>query len=642
MKADLTAKFDSKKSAYEAIMVPKVESVSAINLNTIEVKFNKAVDSTDATNTANYQIDGGALVGSIALSSDKKTATITLTAPATINTYKTVSVNANAINVDGSTTVYVPAKSQAVYFTDSVAPTLSGVSYSPDGEVLTVKFSETLLSKGTIKVYDENNLEVADETDFSAAGKSITLDTSAGGVNLTNNKSYKIVIVGATDLAGNFFAGNRVETTFKKEKTDTVAPSFSSASVINNKTVRVTFSEAVQANAVTGKVADLSIDGAAPISLTVVDGTPAVAGEATEVSPGVYDVLLSATQLASGAHSVALSNYKDIQGNATATATTKTFQINADTTAASLTKTEVNTTTKVVTLTFNEDVVLGTAAATLITPDNVHISIPAGAFGTVVGNSKQVTVNLSSYVTNPVVGAYQLQVASGSVSDGASTPNTQAYNTSLSLTTDSSKPTVTGVTVQAALGNDTVEVVYSEDMGASATDVNNYLVDGQRVFQSAIFDGDRQTVKLTFKAGAFDVTGNRVLTIENVADAAGNVMNKETRTAVSYSENTKPTIVSATLIDLDTVRVTFSEAGVLNFTGLDDVEFYANGSTTAIAAGTVTPVTGNTKAFDVDFATGSSVTDLSKAIQLKVLSGNNVVDGAGNVLGTTGTINITQ
>ena len=642
------AKNEAMKSALaktvaelEAQMTPEVKSVSAVNLNTIEVKFNKAVDATDATTVGNYTFDGSALVGSVKLSSDKKTATITLTTPVTNKTFKTFSVNNNAINVDGSTTTFIPEVSKALYFEDTTAPVVTELSYSPDGEIVTVKFSETISSLGTIKVYDENNLVVADDSDFSLAadGKSATLDTTSGAANLTNDKSYKVVFVGTTDLAGNNFANNRFESTFKKEKNDTVAPELKSVTYVNNQTVRVAFSEGIKADAA-GKIADISLDNAAiSAGIVVVEGTPSAAGEATLVSPGVYDVLVSTSQLAPGAHTVSINNFKDLQGNAVTTAVSKVFQSNTDSVAATITKTEVAN--KIVTFTFDENVNLGTASATLVTPDGVHHSVAAGAFGTVAGKPNQITVNLGSVVTaSPLAGSYTLKITSGSIVDGATTPNTKAYDATFAMLNDTAKPTVSSVTVQST-DNDTVVVAYNEPMGDSALSLDNYLVDGQKVFKSAIFDGDKQTVKLTLKDDALDISADRILTIQNVTDTSGNVIEKVTRAAVNYNENTNPTIVSATLIDLDTVRVTFSEAGVTGLTtgSTPDFEFYANGSTTAIAAGTVTPVSGNVKAFDIDFASGS-VTDLTKEITLKVLSGNDVVDAAGNKLGTTGSIKV--
>lgn len=624
----------------EGQMTPAVTSVSAVNLNTIEVKFNKAVDSTDATTASNYTFDGSNLEGTVKLSSDKKTATITLDNAVTNKSYKTLSVKKDSINVDGSTTTYIPEASKALYFEDTTAPVVTEVSYSPDGEVVTVKFSETISSLGTIKVYDEKNLVVADESDFELAtdGKSATLDTSSSAANLTNDKSYKVVFVGTEDLAGNNFANNRFESTFKKEKNDTVAPVLNSVTYVNNKTVRVSFSEGIKANA-TGKIADISLDGSSiTAGIVVVDGTPSAAGEATLVSPGVYDVLLSTTQLTPGAHTVNINNFKDLAGNTVTTAVSKVFQTNTDTTAATITKTEVAN--KVVTFTFDETVNLGTASATLISPDGVHHSVASSAFGT-TSKPNQITVNLGSIVTaSPLAGSYTLNIVSGSIVDGATTPNTKAYDAKFALLNDTAKPSVSGVTIQSA-DNDTVVVTYNEPMGDSALNLDNYLLDGQKVFKSAIFDGNKQTVKLSLKDNALDISANRVLTIQNVTDTAGNVIDKVTRAATNYNENTKPTIVSATLIDLDTVRVTFSEANVSGLGGeTPDFEFYANGSTTTIVAGTVTAVSGNAKAFDISFANSAKVTDLTKEISLKVLANNDVVDAAGNKLGTTGTVKV--
>lgn len=581
------------------------------------------------------------MAGTVKLAADKMTATVTLTAPvATNDSYKTFEVVGGSIHADGSTTDTVPAYATSIHFNDTTAPTVTSASYNPDGELFTINFSEPIKTLGTIKVYDENNVEVANDSNFTGVGTStITLDTSAGGVALPDNKTYKVVIVGATDLADNFFANNRVEKTFKKEKTDNVAPTVTSVSVVNSKTVRVTFSEPVQVNPSTGVIGTIQLDAGAANSLKVVP-TPANPGEAKEVTAGtVYDVLLQTTPVAAGAHQVTIAGFKDLQGNPVAAAVVKAFQVNADTTPASITNTEVAN--GVVTFTFNEEVALGTPSATLVTPDNVQLSVGAPAFTAVAPN--KIEVNLSSVVPSPTGGNYTLKIASGSVVDTATPANTQAYQQTFALTADTVKPTVTAVAVQSASvasDNDTVDVTFSEPMDASALDVNNYLLDGQKVFESAIFVNDKQHVQLTLKPGIVDITGNRVLTIQNVKDLAGNTILKVNRPAETYVENVKPLISKAELLGTGKVVVTFSES-VVNVGGATtDLEVYADGSTTAKAI-SIAPQGGtSTTVYEITITGG--VTDLTKPVTLKVLSGNDIEDNAGNVLGTTGTVNVTQ
>ncbi|MBR8659699.1 hypothetical protein [Brevibacillus sp. NL20B1] len=617
----------------------KVESVSAIHLAQFVIKFGAPVDKASATDPASYKFDGAALNGTIVLSSDKKTATVTLATPVTNNTYHTVEVLDSTIKADGSITDYVPAKTEAVLFNDTTKPEVKDSVYSPDGEIYKLTFSEPVKTLGTINVYDENNQVVATQNDFTLASDklSATLDTSASGINLAANKTYRVVMVGAKDLADNFFANNRVEKTFKKEKTDTVAPNVVSVTVVNSTTVRVAFNEAVQVDATTGKVADITVDGGTTTDLKVVDTTPTAVGEAIEVTPGtVFDVRVSNTPL-TGAHTISINNFKDLQGNAVTTPVVKNFQVNADTTPANLTKTEAAN--KVVTLTFDEDVTLGTSpSATLVTPDNVEIAVGSAAFQTVTTNSKQIKVDLSSVVTTPVVGNYQLKIASGSIQDTAATPNTKDYTATFALTADTTKPTVTAVTVQGTYGNDVVVVAYSEDMGASALDVNNYLVDGQKVFESAVFSSNKQTVKLTLKPGVFDITGDRVLTIENVADLAGNKIDKYTGTAETYNENVKPVITKAELLGLDKIVLTFSES----VDNVDDTDFevYTDGASTPQAI-TVAPQGTSDSVYEITLST--AITDLSKEVTLKVLSSNDIVDKpAGNKLATSGKVSVEQ
>ncbi|MFJ9497832.1 hypothetical protein [Brevibacillus centrosporus] len=646
-----------------------VESVSAINLNTVEIVFGTAVDKADAENEANYTVGASTLAAydsnAVAtLSADKKTVTIVFdaAAPFANNAWETIGVPASMINKDGSTTEYIEAYSTAVQFKDSVAPTVKSSNYSPATATLpfTVNFSEAVdFTNATVKVYDADNAEVADyatnAASFSqnASKTNLVLNTSATGVNLPDNATYKMVVMGATDLNGNTFANNRLEVSFKKEKTDAVKPQFASVTVVDNKTVRVTFNEPVVIGA-TGKVADLVLDGAGAVDLKVVTGTPALVGEATEVTAGkVFDVKVAnaarATNgLASGVHSIALSNFADLSGNAEASSVSKVFQAPADAAAPTVSKTEVKRNASnngyLVTFTFNEVVRKdATTAATLLTPDNVSLTLASAQIADGTGD-KEITVDvLDSLIGTAQAGNYQLTIPSGVVEDVYD--NSAALNLPVTLTnaSDPAQPGVATVTVQGAAGNDTVVVQYDKTMGASAAVATNYLLDGQSVFQSAVFtDTAKTTVKLTLKPDVLDLSAFRTLKMVNVKDAKGNDLKAAdaTRPAASYNENVAPTITKAEIVDATHIKLTFSEAllsstattGVVNE---DDFVVTIDGTvaTQTAATSTITDVVSDTTVTLV--LSGAGITDLTKPVVVKAATGNDAVDTNGNAIKTT-------
>ncbi|MGG3962643.1 hypothetical protein ABEV16_12965 [Geobacillus stearothermophilus] len=93
-KAELQKAAQDAKAAYEAALTPKVESVSAIGAKKLEVKFNKAVDTTKAT----FEVKKGSVkvnTETITFNNEKTAAVIELTGKLTAGEY--------TVNVTGLT-----------------------------------------------------------------------------------------------------------------------------------------------------------------------------------------------------------------------------------------------------------------------------------------------------------------------------------------------------------------------------------------------------------------------------------------------------------------------------------------------------------------------------------------------------------
>ncbi|QOK25900.1 Ig-like domain-containing protein [Cytobacillus oceanisediminis] len=636
--AYLLTQVSEVKAAYEAKLAPAVESVSAINLTTVVVAFNKEVDKASAINVANYTVNGSnPAANSVKLNDDKKSVTITVSA-LTNNANARVTVK----DVTDTAGKKVTAFDELVYVSDTTAPTVASTSYSHAANLFTINFSENLATGATslVKVFDQNNVDVtASTTITSPDAKTITVGTSA----LAAGKTYKVVMLGAKDLANNYFAGNKVETTFTTSKTDEVKPTVSSLDVRNNNTVRVTFSEAISVGAA-NKIAELKLDDAAVATtvtkVTSFSSAPEVAGEAVDVygDGKTWDIKVKATGI-SGAAKVTLVNFADLEGNTQDAAFNKLATFAADTAAPVVSSTKVVGSKLYVS--YDEEVAVASAplaanSIQLVTPGNVLKDVSASATISVDATDttgKTVVVDLGSNVAT--AGSYTVKLASGVVSDKATPANSKAYDhvAQFGGSADTGKPTLlmsgTPATIDASAivqsaDNKFVTVTFSEKVDASALNPANYLVNGVAVFENAIFVGDTNVVRLTLKANGISVSGDHQVTVSGVKDLAGNVMDSVT-TIETLNENTPPVAQTLSILNGTTLEVTFSE-GISDTGANADFEVKVNG---AVVTPSNINVSGNKATFTV-----ATLPTLTTPISVKVLDTNDLEDAAGNVVPT--------
>ncbi|SEO04380.1 S-layer homology domain-containing protein [Paenibacillus sp. OV219] len=121
---------------------------------------------------------------------------------------------------------------------------------------------------------------------------------------------------------------------------------------------------------------------------------------------------------------------------------------------------------------------------------------------------------------------------------------------------DGSKPTVASVTGQ---NNSTIQVVFNEKVDASdARNVNNYSINNDLYVTRATLASDGKTV--TLYTGEQENGKEYKLTIRNIADLAGNVMNTQRDIVFKgTNDHDKPLVKSVTVLSNSTVEVQFSE-----------------------------------------------------------------------------------
>jgi uncharacterized protein YjdB len=602
-----------------------VASVSTLNAKTAVITFTQPVLKSTVVTGSDLLAAGikfaaigsaGAITSASAgavLSADKKTLTIT---PAGAQYFKgsyAVTVDNTVTNTDTSATAIIPY-SNVVDLTDSVRPTAS-VSYPSNG-VARVTFSEPMDVTNAAAI--ENAMTITAPSGESALVPTnrVTLaaDKTYFDIALTNftaDKAYTVTLVGLSDYAGNLITPNPDTFSVISSTVDNVKPTVTSVEALDVNKVKITFSEKLSA-------------------LGTVNGEAIVVGtNATVDSTGlIYTVTTtSADPALSGVAVVTLAGFQDLSANVGAPYT-KTLNFVADTTDPIYVSSQLETVgaDQYLYITYNEDVQLGapTDALTGTYVDSNSITktmtpiTTAGNAELVLATDATTTNTIRVKVTGLTAGTYTVATDAALVEDLASNPAASKTITfDFSTYNDPTVPTATITSVQAA--EDTVVVTYSMDVtAATALNPANYTVEGQQVFKGAIFDGNAHTVKLTLNPNVITVTGNRMLTVKNVATAAGKVM-ADYSVSEPFIENVKPYLASAQLASATTITATFSEA----VTGSANAfEVYVDGTKIATGVTATAAVAQTTVTITIP-----TVTDLTKTYTVKFI-GTNFQDGA--------------
>ncbi|MBB5324195.1 hypothetical protein HNQ34_001288 [Anoxybacillus tepidamans] len=645
-KADLTTKQATVKAAYEAKVAPAVVGVSAVNSRTVQIKFNKPIDastvlvdkgttdtSDDTLKTTSIvftALDGQPAISQTdikaSLSDDKKTLTL-VAANSDFFTKRYVVDIKNVKTTDGKD---VPAYTTTIDTTDSVRPAVLSYSYADNGLTLKVKFSEPLNSVGTVKLYD-GTTEISVSPSFTAGSDEMTINLASSSVPV--NKALTLKIFGAVDYNGNVINPNPAELTVMKTTVDTTKPTVQSVEAVNDKTVKVTFSEKLLGNPT------IKIGGTTAASVSV-DSTGLV-----------YTATLNSAQL--GIQAVEVSSYTDLAGNV-GDAYTKVVELKADTTAPKLVSSQVVKINGIenLVLTFDEEVTTQNNITVVSSNDyyvdennvrkQVGVTLTTNStnfklYNPVNGKSKSVALDISSLPK----GTYTVTLPTGAtalVKDLASNPNAYAEGKQItfvrgtdSLTTKPALDTNVSTNGVEVVDNNTLRFTFTQNLDASALNLSNFNINGVAL-SKAVFDGATNKILVTLAPGANTWTGTHVITVSNIKNVSGIAMDTVTTTE-SMNENVAPTF-TATLTSADVIKVTFSEPVAHstlsnaitgnNFTvKVDGTLNNVTGVYTDSAATTPVSATGNTGYKTVYLKLATPVTDLTKPI---TVSATNLVD----------------
>ncbi|AGT33502.1 hypothetical protein M493_16440 [Geobacillus genomosp. 3] len=660
-------------------VAPAVVSVSAINAKELVVKFNKAIDKSTVIEasgiTAGTLVDGAITVSSLdnhpvtinnavaTLSADGKTLTLQAANAEVFEGRYDVNITKGAIKTtDGKD---VEGYKDTIKAEDTVAPSILGTTRVTSTQVK-INFSEpinetdmpgtgTLLNKVSFKYADGTSVNGSITYTLSSDKKSLTVNLSDS--NITAGKDIVATFVGVKDFAGNIITPNPATVTIQKGQKDGVAPTVVDLKAVNNKTVEVKFSE------------ELAV--APTVNITGNPGTITVTQDSTDKTK----YIVKTTNALTGLQTVTVAaGYTDLSGEQGA-AYTKVVNFDVDTVAPKLVSATVKKGTdnaEYLELTFDEEVsVLPTLANISVSGTKYKDYVTSSFTATVVANKlvvdttdkKVARIKLADLLaSDDVEGAvYDLTLTGKDatsanvaiVEDVSGNDGATSVKATFTRGKDGVAPSNTKATIDTSVGtngiavvdNNTLTVAFNQELdGATATNVNNYKIDGA-VVEKAILNpvsGGKQTVTLKLKAGSNIFTGERNVVISGVKAKNGLVMD-EYKTTENLKENVAPTITKAQLTDTDKITLTFSEP-VKNATqDTNDFELYIGGVKVS-SNDTITTAQQTTAGTTLVLTLEQPVTasDLAKGLAIKALDTIDITDVAGNTASVPVNVTVAQ
>ncbi|MFL8936296.1 S-layer homology domain-containing protein [Rossellomorea oryzaecorticis] len=605
---------------------PKVSSATAVNGKELVIKFNQAVDKTDAEDLTNYSLTGETFTGTPVVSKDGKTVTLTAT---------------DVIDVTNATLEIQPIKTKAdakvltkkyvtlFTFKDTVAPTVATVEAKGTEAVIT--FTEALATEGTVSL---NGSEISSTVDASKPyyvvnGKTLTVK------NLVAEKSYKLDVVGAKDAANNLAGQTTVTFTVEKPVVDSSKPTVSSA-VSGNK-LTLTFSEEVTPGTVT------------------IGGTPVAANKLVASEDKMtYTVDVQDAGFFTGVtfftKEVVVKDFTDGTNSMDAAKFNATFT--ADTSAPNFVSAAIKTLGKdtssttvddVILLTFDDVVKEGILTASdelaiksidgIYQSDNtVDLSSSNVSYGYDLNGDKEVKgseLNVVAIKFNAAEkSSYSFGLAGKVVADmyGNKVSDTINFSAVAPEYTTTPGSDAKDVTFTATPKANNVDIVlnFNKNMSDSAVNASNYTLGGKSLPSGTTvkFVDNRSKVVITLPQGSITANGTYALVGTNLKDQSSNTLvNGKVELNVTLKENVVPTATKVTLLDSKTFTVDFTEA--VSATTVSGVTVKVNNVALAADKYSVSVVNGDLKVVTTD---NLKATD-SLTVEFK---DTNLVDANGN------------
>ncbi len=567
---------------------PVVSSVAVQSGLTVAVAFNRPMGA-GVTTAANYTLSGTGK-GSLAANP----ASVVLVSG---NTYRltwtagemrlggdiTITVTAANVQDFAGNTVGTPNAATHAGAGIAVQPTataIAPVTSSPTRGAtvsFSVAFSESVqnfASAADVVVNQTGTLAHSGVT-ISGGPQNYTVDVTG----VTGDGTMTLAAATASDiqdLAGNPLASSVTSAAVTVDHTGpaaTATPITPSPTSGTSVSFNVSFSEAV-----------LNFNSAADLLITKT-GTLAHTGTTISGGPQSYTVNLTGVT-GDGTFTLAAnmsSDVTDAVGNPLASSAASSG-LTVDQSAAvcnvitPTTASPTNAGTVSFTVEFNENVVNFNSAADLLFTQSGTL---AHTGATISGGPKVYTVNVTGVTGD---GAMTLKVSTSSDVQDSVGHALASSVASAAVTVDQTKPTVSTVQVRTGL---TVEVTFSESMGAGATTATNYTVSGAgkgtlAASPAGVVLTTGNTYRLTWTSGEMFNGGSVTITAANIQDLAGNTVgtpNSATNAGggigVAPTVATSSTAANPTRTSPIPMTITFSE----NVTGFDVTDIVVGNAT---------------------------------------------------------------
>ncbi|MHA0856242.1 Ig-like domain-containing domain [Paenibacillus sp. CMAA1364] len=441
---------ESAFAAEAALNVPtpvdatKIDSVTASNLREVNVKFDGYVDAATAGDESNYSItgEGNPVVTAVALSDDKKSATLTVEQSASANKglVNQKEYKLSVMNVRAGKTVI----------------TASDVKFTPVDASLPVAQTAQALGNKTVKITFSEPVQVANANNFMVNGKTIVGTTEVTGnvvilkmYNILENAEYTLTAAGIQDFSGLKSLSTDLKFTVVEDK---VSPAIVSVEKATFEEVTLKFSEPV--------------DKASVLASNIYwmqGGSKMVASEVKALADDTYKFTFSPANRLVYTTDLFVTGVKDYSGNQIAADSKITVNPVVDQTRPEVVNATLQDDLKTIRVKFSKDVVASTAT-------NGANYVIKDADGKVVFSLKEVTATTEAKTFDVKLyqklgegKKYTLEITG--VTDTTTLKNVLVPYTKEIITKDVSAPTVTGVTYIA--NSNRAVVNFSEVMATS-------------------------------------------------------------------------------------------------------------------------------------------------------------------------------
>ncbi len=592
----------------------QITSVSVVNSKHVDVVFSHIVDTDTAENINNYNFDTGLKVISAKLQADEKTVSITFDDLDTITNNTSSIYNVYISNIKDLAGNKVVSYEKSLNLYDNTIPVVQSVKLADEG-ILQVKFSEPVKytnDSKSIKIVDENGKSVylEDNLDVDEDDPSII---TVSGIGSDDNLNYTLTINGAfIDYAGNKIGDHERKFSLAKDTND---PEVVSIKSLNLKKLLINFSEPIDG--------DFSLyqDG----SLADVEITP-VSGSNRKAFYAVYD----SENNKDYSYKIKIMDYRDFAGNK-GDDYSKFIKFSQDVPNLESAKGTVKTLngSQYAVFTYDRDVDghiyrSGITDVSYIDEDGDKVIFKNDEIDDIniydggddelkkYLDDDQFAISLGGLE----VGKYTITLPEGfaKVDGGKSYEANVTFTVAEKTDKVGTDAYVNGFKKDKSK-HDVYYVYFSEKVGPSGLDADNYKLDGKNIFSTAEYtDYGKTEIKLIVKQGAIGNDNEKVLssacrfTTSHIYDIYGNAVadfdshdviknafydedEEENCDGIKFTETTGPGLDGITVKDLKTILVTFDEE-VDNDGNIDAEDFLVDVDGTIVPISNVSTVNG--------------------------------------------------